>query len=76
MYKMSFVDALVAGAASFDDFEDYVEYWHTNPLSIELNEFLGMSDNEFGQMLVSGAADAFLQSIVDSRRCVPLPVAV
>ena len=73
---MSFIDALVAGAASFDDFEDYVEYWHTNPLSMELHEFLGMSDIEFGKMLVSGGSDAFLQGIVDSRRCVSIPVAV
>ena len=79
MCRMSFIDAVAAGAAVIDDMDDYIDYWHDHAHvhnDAELHEYLGMSWDEYGQWLMPGDRDAVLQGIVDSRRRAPLPVAV
>jgi hypothetical protein len=47
MSKQNFVDAVLAGHATADDVDDWIEKWHTTDTGeIELHEFLGLSENE------------------------------
>ncbi|MDD0858397.1 hypothetical protein NHF46_12780 [Arthrobacter alpinus] len=47
---LSFVDALVNGHATVDEYDDYVEQWHDAPddgSAVPLHEFLGLTWAEY-----------------------------
>ena len=44
---LSFVDAVLAGQATTDDVDDWVERWHsTDTGDIELHQYLGLDERE------------------------------
>ena len=71
MYEMSFIDACVAGLAGIDDVDDYIDYWHDggHRSGLELHEFLGMNDSEYGLLLRTGGADSVLLDAIARRQC-------
>jgi len=43
MSEQTFVDAVLAGRATADDVDDWIEKWHTTDTGeVELHEFLGL----------------------------------
>lgn len=49
---LSFVDAVLAGQATTDDVDDWVERWHSSDTGdIELNQFLGLDEREMESWL-------------------------
>jgi hypothetical protein len=56
----SFVDALLRGHATVDEYDDYVDAWHGLPDTLdvpELHEYLGLSWDEY--QVVARDANAF-----------------
>lgn len=43
----SFIDDLMEGTATFSDIDKYVEYWHIHDTGRTLQDFLGLTDEEF-----------------------------
>ena len=65
MSKQTFVDAVLAGHATADDVDDWIERWHTTDTGdIELHEFLGLDENEMGLWVGSHAS---LEQIIARR---------
>jgi hypothetical protein len=47
MSEPTFVDAVLAGRATADDVDDWIEKWHTTDTGdVELHEFLGLNESE------------------------------
>jgi hypothetical protein len=61
-----FIGACISGKASPDEIDRYVEAWHRDPAGTELNDFLGMTDEEYG--LWVSEPDALTRIIVARRR--------
>lgn len=50
--KCNFKEALALGLASRDDFDFYVEYWHTSPVVTgPLHEWLGLTWEEYKEFI-------------------------
>lgn len=63
----NFIDDCLAGKASVSDLDDYIEYWHTHETGNTLQEFLGVTEAEYGQWLKMGDY-SFFQSILEQRK--------
>lgn len=59
--EVTFMDQLRKGYAFVDDVDDYTEYWHTNNTGKTLQEFLGMTKEEYQQWGLNG--NEFLRKI-------------
>ena len=46
-FKKPYAEALRAGEIFWDEIDDYVEYWHTHDTGNSLQDFLGMTKDEF-----------------------------
>ena len=66
MFDKSFIDSCLTGDALLDDIEDYIEYWHENDSDLELNEFLGMTPDEYAEWIKTGE-DMVLRDIIEAR---------
>lgn len=44
---MTFIEACVAGEASWRDVHDYVDDWHNSNSELELHEYLGLTELEY-----------------------------
>jgi len=65
MSEQTFVDAVLAGLASTDDVDDWIERWHTTDTGdTELHEFLGLLETEMELWLQSGET---LEQIIARR---------
>ena len=65
MSEQPFVDAVLAGLASTDDVDDWIERWHTTDTGdTELHEFLGLLETEMESWLQSGET---LEQIIARR---------
>ncbi|MEK0443462.1 MAG: hypothetical protein RL507_315 [Actinomycetota bacterium] len=65
MSKQTFVDAVLAGRATADDVDDWIERWHTTDTGdTELHEFLGLLETEMESWLQSGET---LEQIIARR---------
>ncbi|MEY3131957.1 MAG: hypothetical protein RLZ29_294 [Actinomycetota bacterium] len=65
MSEQTFVDAVLAGLASTDDVDDWIERWHTTDTGdTELHEFLGLLETEMESWLQSGET---LEQIIARR---------
>ena len=65
MSEQTFVDAVLAGLASTDDVDDWIERWHTTDTGDkELHEFLGLLETEMESWLQSGET---LEQIIARR---------
>ena len=51
---MKFVDLVIRGSATEQDFEDYVEAWHEGHWSMPLHEFLGLTREEYASIVERG----------------------
>lgn len=67
MFEKSFIEACLAGEASLDNLDDYIEYWHTHDTGNELHEFLGVTSGEYAKWLRSGD-DEWLREILAARK--------
>lgn len=43
----SFIDQVISGDALLEDIDDFVDEWHDGDSNISLNEFLGLSKDEY-----------------------------
>lgn len=66
MYK-SFIDKCISGDAFLDEVDDYIDNWHDNNTSadLELHEYLGMTWQEYSLWITN---HNILAVIVDARR--------
>jgi hypothetical protein len=65
MSEQTFVDAVLAGLASTEDVDDWIERWHTTDTGdTELHEFLGLLETEMESWLQSGET---LEQIIARR---------
>jgi hypothetical protein len=65
MSEQTFVDAVLAGLASPDQVDDWIERWHTTETGdIELHDFLGLNETEMESWLQSGET---LEQIIARR---------
>ncbi|MFZ9730153.1 MAG: hypothetical protein ACO3CX_00840 [Ilumatobacteraceae bacterium] len=65
MSEQTFVDAVLAGLASPDQVDDWIERWHTTDTGdIELHDFLGLDETEMESWLQSGET---LEQIIARR---------
>jgi hypothetical protein len=56
MSEPTFVDAVLAGRATADDVDDWIEKWHTTDTGdVELHEFLGLNESEMEAWVRSNA---------------------
>ena len=58
----SFIDDLMDGKATFADIDRYVEYWHTHDTGRALQDFLGLTDEEFEEW--GKSSDACLEKVI------------
>ncbi len=65
--KISFIDKCISGDAFLDEVDDYVDAWHDNSSSedVELYEYLGMTWQEYSLWITN---PNILGLIVDARR--------
>lgn len=66
MYDKSFIDGCLSGEADLEEFDDYVEYWHTHDTGCSLREFLGLTEYEDEELMKSGGY-ALLRDILRCR---------
>lgn len=45
------MERYLAGEALPEEIDDYVDTWHRTPSGLQLNEFLGMSQEEYARWL-------------------------
>jgi len=65
MSEQTFVDAVLAGLASPDQVDDWIERWHTTDTGdVELHDFLGLDETEMESWLQSGET---LEQIIARR---------
>ncbi|NBY57343.1 MAG: hypothetical protein EBQ57_03260 [Actinobacteria bacterium] len=65
MFELTFVDAVLAGRATAEDVDDWIERWHTTDTGdTELHEFLGLNEDEMGLWV---SANATLEQIIARR---------
>ena len=65
MSEQTFVDAVLAGLASPDQVDDWIERWHTTDTGdTELHDFLGLEETEMESWLQSGET---LEQIIARR---------
>lgn len=67
MVKTNFIEDCLAGVASLDNLDEYIEYWHTHETGNELREFLGMTAEEYSQWVKYNDKE-FLQIILEARK--------
>lgn len=65
MFEKTFIEAYLAGEASLDNLDAYIEFWHTHDTGNKLHEFLGLTSEEYARWLKSGAE---LQDILAARK--------
>lgn len=63
----SFIEACIAGEASVDDLDAYVEFWHEHETGNKLHEFLGISREECGHWIKTDD-DSFIRAILEERK--------
>jgi hypothetical protein len=68
---LSFVDAVLAGAATPGDIDDYIDRWHDGPSSEPLHEYLGLTWAEYSRWVDDPAS---LTKTLAARRKVPAAV--
>ena len=66
MFEVSFVNACLSGEILLDAIDDYIEYWHTHETGVSIETFLGMTEYEYTQWLLSGE-DIILNDILAAR---------
>ena len=66
MYKDNLIDMCVRGKATLDDLDNYVERWHTSDIDCDLNEYLGLTESEYGKWLKTGTDD-ILNNVLHRR---------
>ena len=65
MSEQTFVDAVLAGLASPDQVDDWIERWHTSDTGdTELHDFLGLQESEMESWMQSGET---LEQIIARR---------
>jgi len=65
MSEQTFVDAVLAGLASPDQVDDWIERWHTSDTGdTELHDFLGLEESEMESWMQSGET---LEQIIARR---------
>lgn len=65
MSEQTFIDAVLAGRATADDVDDWIEKWHTTDTGdIEIHEFLGLNESE---MEAWARSDATLEQLIIRR---------
>ena len=64
---ITFIDQYLAGSATLDEIDDYVEQWHQGIIGqeLELRELLGMSKQEYARWMRD--ADAICDIIATRR---------
>lgn len=64
---MTFIDHCLAGAATLDEIDDYVERWHDGTIGhgMELRELLGMSKQEYARWMQDASA---IEEIIAARK--------
>lgn len=63
--QQSFVEAVLAGDATPDDVDDFVDAWHASAENIGLAEFLGMTDEEYARWVENPEG---LRAVLHSRK--------
>lgn len=63
---MNFIEQVIQSTASISEIDDNVEFWHTHDTGNSLQEFLGMTKEEFELWAKSG--DDILNDIVYCRK--------
>lgn len=63
----TFVDDCLAGVATLDKIDDYVERWHEGAIGhdVELRELLGMSKQEYAHWMQDANA---IDEIIEARK--------
>jgi hypothetical protein len=61
----TFLDKVVAGTATPDQIDDYVDRWHRNPGRHSLPEYLGLTPREYHRWVWDARS---IYRIVDDRR--------
>ncbi len=65
MSEQTFVDAVLAGLASLDQVDDWIERWHTSETGdTELHDFLGLQEAEMESWMQSSET---LEQIIARR---------
>ena len=54
MFEKTYAKALRAGAITYDEIDNYIEYWHTHDTGNSLQDFLGMTKDEFVKYIKYG----------------------
>ena len=47
----NFINKCIGGDASLKEVDTYIEYWHTNNITIPLYQFLGMTEKEYSEFV-------------------------
>jgi hypothetical protein len=63
--QTTFLDLCVRGKAGPDEIDDFIDRWHEAPEGRELHEYLGMTEEEYGNWLRQPDA---LANIIKARQ--------
>lgn len=66
---LSFLDQCLAGRATPDQIDDFIDRWHEAPNGRELNDYLGMTPEEYSLWLrVPDALPCIIKAKLDGTR--------
>lgn len=64
--EKTFMGLCIAGKETPDSIDDYVDKWHSGSSHLGLVEFLGMTNQEYGEWVKKG--DPVLEQIINDRK--------
>ena len=67
----TFMEKCVAGEASVEEVDEYVEYWHTHEIDMPLHEYLGLSPSEYA--LWGREGNGYLGQFLEVRKTGKIP---
>lgn len=62
-FKKSYAEALRSGEINYDEIQDYIEYWRKHETGQSLQDFLGMTKDEFVAFIKYG--ETYIFDILD-----------
>jgi len=54
---MNFYEKYLIGETSIDDIDDYIEEWHNGDSTLELHEYLGLTEIQYNFWLLNNTLD-------------------
>ena len=67
---MTFIEDAVKGKAIAKDIEKYIDMWHELPENIDFYEFMGLTEDEYGDYLTTPGVEGYqvVENIINKNK--------